>query len=83
MKRTRNVLALLLCFALCLCLSPMAGADSYAGESVTAKLEAVLAEYPNGSTWTGSFDGGSQCYGFAKLVVYRLFGKFSDSTLYQ
>ena len=46
-----------------------------AGEDVQAKLANMLAKYPDGSYWTSSFSGGTQCYGFAKLVVYNVFGK--------
>ncbi len=49
------------------------------GSGVKTKLEAVLAQYPDGSYWTGSFDGAVQCYGFAGLVVYNVFGKSTAS----
>lgn len=79
MKIIQNLLAVFLSLLLCLSLTSTARADTYSVESITAKLESVLAEYPHGSTWTDSFDGGKQCYGFAKLVVYKLFGKYTDS----
>lgn len=41
---------------------------------VKSKLDAVISSYPSGSRWTGSFDGGMQCYGFAKMVVFKIFG---------
>lgn len=45
---------------------------------VKTKLDAFMKSYPSGSRWTGSFDGGSQCYGFGKLAVYNVFGKNSS-----
>lgn len=41
---------------------------------VRARLEEVLAEHPAGSSWNTSFNGGIQCYGFARLVVHEVFG---------
>lgn len=46
--------------------------------SVKASLDSFMQKYPDGSTWTDKFDGGIQCYGFAKLVMYNLFGKASS-----
>ncbi len=39
-----------------------------------ANLMSLYNQYPNGCQWTGSFDGGSQCYGWARLVAYNVFG---------
>ena len=46
---------------------------------VRTKLDAVLAQYPDGSYWKDTFDGAKQCYGFAGLVVYNVFGKSTVS----
>lgn len=43
------------------------------------KLNFLRSQYPNYSTWYGSFDGGSQCYGFARLVGYNVFGSYPSS----
>lgn len=43
------------------------------------KLNSLRSQYPNYSTWYGSFDGGSQCYGFARLVGYNVFGSYPSS----
>lgn len=43
------------------------------------KLNSLRSQYPNYSTWYGSFDGGSQCYGFARLVGYNVFGSCPSS----
>ena len=47
---------------------------------VRARLEKMLSEYPDGKKWTGSFDGGCECYGFARKVIYTVFGKTGSST---
>lgn len=46
---------------------------------VRAKLDSFISKYPSGTTWYDNFDGGSECYGFAKLVIYNLFGAYSSS----
>lgn len=47
--------------------------ENYNG--VITKLDQVIQKYPDGSYWNDTFDGGNTCYGFAKLVVYNVFGK--------
>jgi len=42
--------------------------------SVKLRLDSFIEEYPAGQKWNDSFAGGFQCYGFAKLVIYNLFG---------
>ena len=72
-KRILSVL-----FILIITISSVPFAASAAG-GVQAKLESVMQEFPAGSYWTETFDGGKQCYGFAKLVIYRIFGKAGSS----
>lgn len=49
------------------------------GETIEQKLSELLEQYPAGSIWNSEFDGASQCYGFAKMIVYNLFGKSTVS----
>ena len=49
--------------------------DVAAAGGVKQKLDSFISTHPSGGRWTGSFDGGKQCYGFAKLVIYNIFGK--------
>ena len=42
--------------------------------TVSEKLATILAEYPDGSSWTDTFDGSKKSYGFAGLVIYKIFG---------
>ena len=78
-------------FLVCILMSAMClmGAAAVGGQDASAasisqsdfnsKLSSLRASYPNYSTWTGSFDGGTQCYGFARLVAYSVFGEHADS----
>ena len=86
MNRIRKLFALVLCLCICFYSTP----DVWAGERfnnnegygsgisyghVKELLDGIIKKYPAGTTWTDSFDGGIECYGFAKMVVYELFGK--------
>jgi len=73
----KRILSVLLILIITLSCVPF-GASAASG-GVQAKLEAVMKEFPAGSYWTETFDGGKQCYGFAKLVIYRIFGKAGSS----
>ena len=42
--------------------------------SITAKLTAIMEKYPEGYTWSSSWGGCSQCFGFARMVFSKLFG---------
>lgn len=39
-----------------------------------SKLNTLRSQYPNYSTWNDWFDGGHQCFGFARLIGYNVFG---------
>ena len=77
MKKRRIISALMVFFICITCLSQFtleAYADTISQSEFDAKLTALRTEFPNYSTWTESFDGGSQCFGFARLMGYRVFG---------
>ena len=42
--------------------------------SITAKLTAIMEKYPENYTWSSSWGGCSQCFGFARMVFSKLFG---------
>lgn len=78
----RNIMKKITCAFLCAIAVlaalpiPKANATSYANYAgITAKLDEVIKQYPDNTYWKSSFDGASTCYGFAKLVVYNVFGK--------
>ena len=62
-----------------LAVKPVTTTTSTSNSAVQKKLDAVIAQYPNGTRFTGSFDGATQCYGFGKKVIYEVFGKYSSS----
>lgn len=45
-----------------------------------SKINILRSRYPNYSTWANqSFDGGTECYGFARLIGYNVFGSYPSS----
>ena len=44
-----------------------------------SKLSSLRSTYPNYSTWNDRFDGGTQCFGFARLIAYNVFGSHVPS----
>ena len=82
-NRVKKSISLLLAVIMLLCAVPVTdeilpSVRVKAVSSVQSALDSVISTYPAGSRWTGSFDGGKQCYGFAKLVIYKIFGKNSS-----
>ena len=43
------------------------------------KLNQLHQQYPDYSVWNGTFDGGTQCFGFARLMAYNVFGSKPSS----
>ncbi|MEE1314940.1 MAG: SH3 domain-containing protein, partial [Faecalimonas sp.] len=80
MKRiSKQVVTILLSIMLLFSVIPLGTLTASAAGGVKSKLDSVISSYPAESRWTGSFDGGTQCYGFAKLVIYNVFGKSNAS----
>lgn len=45
-----------------------------------SKINSLRSQYLNYSTWANqSFDGGTECYGFARLIGYNVFGSYPSS----
>lgn len=45
-----------------------------------SRINSLRSQYPNYSTWANqSFDGGTECYGFARLIGYNVFGSYPSS----
>lgn len=45
-----------------------------------SKINSLRSQYPNYSTCANqSFDGGTECYGFARLIGYNVFGSYPSS----
>lgn len=78
--KKQRIISIFLVMLMLISLIPVGTMTANAAESVKSKLDKFISSYPSGSRWTGTFDGGSQCYGFGKLVVYNIFGKNSSGT---
>lgn len=45
-----------------------------------SRINSLRSQYPNYSTWANqSFDGGTECCGFARLIGYNVFGSYPSS----
>lgn len=52
-------------------------------ESISLKFDAIRRQYvPNASYWKESWGGCIQCFGFARMVFYKLFGCEMPSSYY-
>ena len=76
--KTNKIISFFLALLIAFSVMPMCIMTASAEGGVKSKLDSFISSYPSGSRWTGSFDGGSQCYGFGKLVVYNVFGRNSS-----
>lgn len=74
----KKIMSFILALVLIVSIMPVGIIPSSAAGGVKVKLDSFIEEYPNGSRWTGSFIGGIQCYGFAQMAVYEIFGKTSS-----
>ena len=70
-----SILALMLFFAA----FPLNALATISGSEFDSKLSTLRNTYPNYSTWTGTYAGGSQCWGFARLIADKVFGGNSSS----
>ena len=52
----------------------MLQADAMTRSEFDSKLSSLRSAYPNYSTWTGSYHGGRECFGFARLIADQVFG---------
>ena len=77
MKKIRNFIVLMLSVILCMTgLTITSAQEVYAitQSEFDQKLNALRSEYPNYSKWTGSFNGGISCFGFANMIGNKVFG---------
>ena len=53
-------------------------------ESIKTRLAAIKQKYPpnQGVTWKGDWGGARQCFGFARMVFYFLYGKNMPANYY-
>ncbi|MBQ6708244.1 MAG: CHAP domain-containing protein, partial [Clostridia bacterium] len=78
MKTTKKILSFALALIMCFTIIPIMDlgieASAITQSEFDAKLNSLRSTYPNYSTWTGRYAGGSQCWGFARLVADNVFG---------
>jgi len=76
MKKGKKLMSLLLTLIMCFTIIPIMDLDvsAISQNEFDAKLNSLRSTYPNYSTWTGRYAGGSQCWGFARLVADNVFG---------
>ena len=81
MKPMKRLFSMLLAVLLMVSILPAiyVPASAIGMSEVQSKLDTFMKSYPAGNRWTSSFDGGKECYGFGKLVIYNLFGEYSGS----
>lgn len=75
--KQKRIISLFLAIMMLFSVLPSGTMTASAANGVKSKLDSVISSYPSGTRWTGSFDGGSQCYGFAKMVTYKVFGTYN------
>ena len=72
MKITKKIISILMVIAMfTVYIFPVSAINQSEFDS---KLNQLRSEYPNYSTWNDTFQGASQCCGFAYLMGYRVFG---------
>ena len=73
-KYLKKLVAMVLCMAIMICCIPTISANAMSESDFNSKINQLKGKYQNYSRWTSSFDGGTQCYGFARLIAYEVYG---------
>ena len=81
-KISRNIVGVI--FSIIICITGIALSCTNKVYAVTQsdfdqKMSSLRSKYPNYSTWTGTFNGGKQCYGFAHMIGNDVFGSLPSS----
>ena len=63
-----------LCIMICLIFFSGVKVFAVTQSEFDQKITNLRSKYPNYSVWNDSFDGGTQCLGFARLMGYEIFG---------
>lgn len=63
-----------LCIMICLIFFSGVKVFAVTQSEFDQKITNLRSKYPNYSVWNDSFDGGTQCFGFARLMGYEIFG---------
>ena len=81
-KISRNIVGVI--FSIIICITGIVFSCTNKVYAVTQsefdqKMSSLRSKYPNYSTWTGTFNGGKQCYGFAHMIGNDVFGSLPSS----
>ena len=52
--------------------------ENISQDTWNTRINQLRQEFPDYSTWTDTFDGGKQCWGFARLMAYRVFDEHAS-----
>lgn len=75
-QKIKKALAMLLIMNFLFNIAPL---SVFAEMAPAEKLDQIMAnEYPEGSVFSDRFDGGIGCFGFAKMIINKLFGPNSN-----
>lgn len=77
----KRAISFILCVIVSLCCftSLSTVAQALSKSEFDSKLEYLRTKYRNYDTWDNWFDGGSQCFGFARLMGYEVFGSYPST----
>ncbi len=74
MKKVKQILSIILALMMLVCAVPVMEAEAITESDFNSRLSTLRSQYPNYSTWTAYYDGGHQCWGFARLIADSVFG---------
>ena len=76
MKEIKKCLSIILVIMMVFSVIPFEGTTV---EAASSSLASLKNQYPEGSTWKSSYDGASQCHGWALLVADKAYGYTASS----
>lgn len=78
MSRMRNnylkIVSILLALLMIVQIMPATEVWAVSESQFDSKMSELKGQYPNYSCWNDRFDNGSQCWGFANMLGYKVFG---------
>ena len=78
-KKLKKILAWLIIVVMFVVMLPDIKGYAITQSEFDQKLNELRAQYPDYSVWNDWFDNGHQCYGFARLIGYNVFGSMPSS----
>ena len=78
-KKLKKILTWLIIVVMFVAILPDIKGYAITQSEFDQKLNELRAQYPDYSVWNDWFDNGHQCYGFARLIGYNVFGSMPSS----